>query len=239
MDWRLAKRLGLSTSRLPKTLEASALDGRWLCHVTHRTQPIQLVMANNHTEFLSFHLYYSQLHPIILGFPWLIKHNSHFDWSTGEVTGWSEGCSLTCFSSVSALEPPRPPDVSPPVFPESPATPEPPASAPPPTSADQDFPDLSCVPPCYLDLKEAFSKARAASLPPHRPYDCAIDLLPGTSPPRGRLYSLSAPEMEAMNKYIESSLAAGIIRPSSSPAGAGVFVEKKDKMLVPASTIGA
>ncbi|XDV37137.1 hypothetical protein PO909_006790 [Leuciscus waleckii] len=39
--------------------------------------------------------------------------------------------------------------------------------------------NLSNVPPEYLDLKEVFSKSRAASLPPHRPYDCAIDLLPG------------------------------------------------------------
>ncbi|XP_041810033.1 uncharacterized protein lrfn4b [Chelmon rostratus] len=85
-----------------------------------------------------------------------------------------------------------------------------------------------------MDLKEVFNKARATSLPPHRPYDCAIDLLPGTSPPKGRLYSLSAPEREAMKQYIQSSLAAGIIRPSSSPAGAGFFfVDKKDKTLRP------
>ncbi|KAG1956955.1 retrotransposable element [Pimephales promelas] len=38
--------------------------------------------------------------------------------------------------------------------------------------------DLPNVPAEYLDLKEVFSKSRAASLPPHRPYDCAIDLLP-------------------------------------------------------------
>jgi len=43
----------------------------------------------------------------------------------------------------------------------------------------------------YLNLKEVFSKSRAASLPLHRPYDCATDLLPGTS--KGKLYSLSTP----------------------------------------------
>ena len=72
------------------------------------------------------------------------------------------------------------------------------------------------------------------SLPPHRPNVLAIDLLPSTSPPRGHLYSLSPPETEAMNKYIGESLAAGIIRPSSSPAGAGFFfVGKKDGALRP------
>ena len=86
----------------------------------------------------------------------------------------------------------------------------------------------------YLDLKEVFNKAWATSLPPHCPYDCAVELLPGTSPPRGRLFSLSFPETKAMEKYINDSLAAGIIRPSSSPAGAGFFfVETKDKTLRP------
>eukprot|EP00066_Takifugu_rubripes_P017527 XP_011606793.1 PREDICTED: uncharacterized protein LOC105417071 [Takifugu rubripes] len=47
------------------------------------------------------------------------------------------------------------------------------------------------VPEQYHDLAEVFSKPRATSLPLHRPYDCAIDLLPGTATPKGRLYSLS------------------------------------------------
>ncbi|RXN38261.1 Retrotransposon-derived PEG10 [Labeo rohita] len=38
--------------------------------------------------------------------------------------------------------------------------------------------DLSRVPSCYHDLWAVFSRSRAVSLPPHRPYDCAIDLLP-------------------------------------------------------------
>ncbi|KAM4620396.1 von Willebrand factor A domain-containing protein 7-like [Polymixia lowei] len=55
-----------------------------------------------------------------------------------------------------------------------------------------------------------------------------------TSPPKGRLHSLSALEKEVMKKYIESSLAAGIIHPSSAPAGAGFFfMDKRDKTLRP------
>ncbi len=45
--------------------------------------------------------------------------------------------------------------------------------------------DLANVPEAYHDLRAVFSKSRASSLPPHRPYDCAIELLPGTSPRRG------------------------------------------------------
>ena len=79
-----------------------------------------------------------------------------------------------------------------------------------------------------------FSKESALSLPPHRPYDCAIDLLPGAPLPVGRLYNLSIPEKEAMRDYITESIASGIILPSSSPVAAGFFfVAKKDGSLRP------
>ncbi len=93
--------------------------------------------------------------------------------------------------------------------------------------------DLSGVPSEYHDLCRVFSRSRATSLTPHRLYDCAIDLLPGTSPPKGRLYSLFCLEREAMDKYIKESLNAGLIHPSSSSAGTGFFVKKKDGSLRP------
>lgn len=65
-------------------------------------------------------------------------------------------------------------------------------------------------------------------------YYYAIDLLPGTATPRQCLYSLLAPEKKVMEKYINSSVFAGIICPSSSPARADFFfVDKKDKALRP------
>ncbi|KAL0202757.1 hypothetical protein M9458_000775, partial [Cirrhinus mrigala] len=71
-------------------------------------------------------------------------------------------------------------------------------------------------------------------LPPHRPGDCAIELTPGAVPPRGRIFPLSQPESEAMEKYIKEELAKGFIRPSTSPASAGFFfVKKKDGGLRP------
>lgn len=38
-----------------------------------------------------------------------------------------------------------------------------------------------------------FNKTKTSSSLPHRSYDCAIVLLPGAFPPRGRLYSFSSP----------------------------------------------
>ncbi len=90
------------------------------------------------------------------------------------------------------------------------------------------------LPDEYQDLAEAFSKVKASHLPPHRYSDCAIDLLPGSQPSKGRVFPLSQPEAEAMKSYIEEELAKGFIRPSTSPASAGFFfVKKKDGGLRP------
>lgn len=70
-------------------------------------------------------------------------------------------------------------------------------------------------------LSKMSCEHQAASLPPHLPYGCAIDLLPGTFAPKGKLYSLSFPKSQTMEKYIYDFLAAKI--PSSSPMGAGFF----------------
>ncbi len=43
------------------------------------------------------------------------------------------------------------------------------------------------IPSDYAAFQDVFSKQAATRLPPHRPWDCAIDLLPGTKLPKGRV----------------------------------------------------
>ncbi|XP_063805039.1 uncharacterized protein LOC134983236 [Pseudophryne corroboree] len=93
---------------------------------------------------------------------------------------------------------------------------------------------LPGLPTAYEEFCDVFSEQAADVLPPHRKWDCPIDLLPGKSPPKGRTYPLSVPETKAMSDYIQENLQKGFIRPSSSPAGAGFFfVKKKDGGLRP------
>ncbi|KAL3968321.1 potassium voltage-gated channel Eag-related subfamily H member 3 [Sarotherodon galilaeus] len=202
--------MGLPVVPLPETLQVSALNGRPLAAVTHRTQEITLTLSGNHTEQMFLFLFEAPDTPLVLGFPWLQQHNPQIDWAKGCIVGWSTRCHEQCLRSA-----------VPGCMSDDPAGP--------PTR-----PDLSTVPAEYHDLGEVFSKDGAQSLPPHRPYDCGIDLLPGAPLPTSRLYSISKPERESMERYITDSLAAGIIRPSTSPLGAGFFfVEKKDKTLRP------
>ncbi|KAG1924662.1 hypothetical protein F2P79_026017 [Pimephales promelas] len=192
----------------PTVFHVHALNGQELPTISHTTEDITLITSGNHTETICFLILDSPLAPVVLGHPWLIKHNPRVDWIHKAVLEWNKECHKSCLVPA--------------------------CSSVPVSVLQEEAGDLSNVPAEYLDLKEVFSKSRAASLPPHRPYDCAIDLLPGKSPPKGKLYSLSIPEREAMEKYISDSLAAKFIRPSSSPAGAGFFfVGKKNGSLRP------
>lgn len=77
----------------------------------------------------------------------------------------------------------------------------------------------------YLEFKDIFDKKKADCLPPHRSYDCPIDLLPSSEIPYGRIFPLSETELKALKMYIDENLEKGFIRPSSLPAGI-FFVEK-------------
>lgn len=211
MDSELAKQTGLPLEALETPLPTVALNGEEIARITHRTLPVTVVVSGNHVENLGFLLLPSPQNPVVLGYPWLSRHNPQIDWSAGRIKGWSTRCHSECLRSAR-------PAVSPAASPPAPVTPS----------------DLSKIPSVYHDISEVFSKERALSLPPHRPYDCAIELLPGAPLPSSRLYNMSRPEREAMEEYIATSLDAGIIRPSTSPLGAGFFfVAKKDSTLRP------
>ena len=77
-----------------------------------------------------------------------------------------------------------------------------------------------------------FSEQQANTLPPHRKYDLQINLLPGTAPPWGRVYTKSAVELVEMKAYVKAYMANGFIRPSQSPAATLVmFVKRPDGKL--------
>uniref|UniRef100_A0A8C1V5B8 Gypsy retrotransposon integrase-like protein 1 n=1 Tax=Cyprinus carpio TaxID=7962 RepID=A0A8C1V5B8_CYPCA len=178
--------------------------------ITHQTIPITVKIGVFHSETLSFYVTTTPQHPIILGNPWLTIHDPQISWGSRELTKWSPHCHSHCLQGHIPL-----PCLTTRV--ESPITNE-----------------AVKIPPEYIEFQEVFSKAKAATLPPHRHWDCAIDLLPNTAPPKSKVYPLTIPETQAMEQYIEEALESGFIRPSTSPAASGFFfVEKKDGGLRP------
>jgi hypothetical protein len=99
-------------------------------------------------------------------------------------------------------------------------------------SVSDEAPDISHVPKEYHDFADVFSKSKADTLAPHRPYDLKINLEEGTAPPVGAVYQLSQSELVILREFIDEHVRIGFIRPTNSPHGAPVlFVRKKDGSL--------
>lgn len=70
------------------------------------------------------------------------------------------------------------------------------------------YPSPLCHPLPYLDIDaepyheylDVFSKKGADTLPPHRAYDCLIELLSGAAIPFGRIFPLSQKELGALKE---------------------------------------
>ena len=91
-------------------------------------------------------------------------------------------------------------------------------------SLSAEVPDLSNIPEEYHDYADVFSKAKADTLAPHRPYDLNINLEEGTSPPPiTAMYSLSQSELQTLREFVDENLRIGFIRPTNSPHGAPVL----------------
>ena len=128
------------------------LSGRRIAFIEYQTAPLKLLLAGNHGEEIQFLVIDCPLSPLVLGFPWLQLHNPHVNWVNGEITPWDTRCFLRCLGSAATPEPTKVLETQ---------------------SLEQ-----SQIPEEYRDLAPVFSKEQAVSLPPHRPYDLAIDLKP-------------------------------------------------------------
>ncbi len=132
------------------------------------------------------------------------------DWRSGEILKWNSGCKQGCLR-----------DLPVPIFNKTSfsicST----------TIESPETRQVTHVPPEYQSFKDVFSKEAATHLPPHRPWDCSIDLLHGAKLPKGHIYPLSIPERAAMEEYVKEALNQGFIRPSTSPAGSSFFFVAK------------
>nr|GEV63997.1 putative reverse transcriptase domain-containing protein [Tanacetum cinerariifolium] len=82
--------------------------------------------------------------------------------------------------------------------------------------------------PVIRDFPEVFHKD-LSGLPPARPVEFHIDLIPGAAPVARAPYRLAPSKMKELSEQLQELSDKGFIRPSSSPWGASVlFIKKKD-----------
>ncbi|KAK3513188.1 hypothetical protein QTP70_009764 [Hemibagrus guttatus] len=216
----LCRQLRLRNKATSTLYQIQSITGRPVsCRQVRRSAgPVLLQIGVLHVEEITLLVLEESTADVILGRPWLEQHNPILSWETGKVLKWGNTCFPDCF-----------PDLP---VPDSPNTTHLPVQA---TSIESPLANRSLeIPACYAPFSDVFCPKRASKLPPHRPWDCAIDLLLGEPVPRGRIYPLSIPEEKAMEEYIKEALAQGYICPSTSPAASSFFfVAKKDGGLRP------
>uniref|UniRef100_A0A671RHV1 Retrotransposon gag domain-containing protein n=1 Tax=Sinocyclocheilus anshuiensis TaxID=1608454 RepID=A0A671RHV1_9TELE len=215
----LLKCLHLPCTRQARELKVETIQGKPLGRgrVKFRAPSLRLKIGNLHEKEITFLVLEGPTVDIILGRPWLILHSPEIRWDSCKVTRWSEFCHQHCISAL-----PKPSQTPRTALIASTRIKSPESLETPTVLSD------------YVAFQDVFSKQAATHLPPHRPWDCAIDLLPGAKLPKGRVYPLSIPERKAMEEYIQEALSQGFIRPSTSPAASSFFfVGKKDGGLRP------
>ncbi|KAB5589112.1 Retrotransposable element Tf2 [Ceratobasidium theobromae] len=92
---------------------------------------------------------------------------------------------------------------------------------------------MGTLPVEISDFKDVFSEEVFKELPPHRRYDCQINLKEDHPLPKpAKIYPMSPQESKACQEYIKVELADGKIQRSSSPIAApAFFVPKADRSL--------
>ncbi|KAL0192629.1 hypothetical protein M9458_010925 [Cirrhinus mrigala] len=155
-----------------------------------------------HKEDLRFLVLEDSTISVILGYRWLHLRTPKLRWDPCDITRWNKQCYDLCLSNLPLLR-----SIS--VLFTQIESPEP-----------QVTPE---IPAEYRAFQDVFSKQAATRLPPHRPWDRTIELLPGAQLPKGRIYPLSIPECRAMEEYIAEALQQAFIQPSILPATSSFF----------------
>src|SRR5258705_12719256 len=170
---------------------------------------------------------------LILGYDWLAQHNLSIDWTETKIMfrelknlkeklASSEKIDIHMVSTLMMTKLCKDPGT--PAFVISTANLIPLQA----TATDT----LDSIPDKYCDFCDIFSGEKAGTLAPHRPYDLQINIEEGAKPIHRPIYSLSPPELTALQEFLEEHTKSGFIHPSKSPWGSPVlFVKKKDGSL--------
>jgi hypothetical protein len=172
---------------------------------------------------------------VILGIPWLTRHNPVIDWSTSTVSVrvGNQFSRLPVYKEsttpavelVSRLQAVRDVEKGEQMY----------LALVRPLQVDSDDKQLvasSSTTSLVKEFSDVFPDDLPKGLPPKRAVDHKIELEPGQVPPNRPTYRMSQPEMDELKKQLAELMEKGFITESKSPYGAPVlFVKKKDGTL--------
>ena len=209
IDANYCSKLNIPTIKKKKPESVRAVDGTMLTSglITHQTQSILLRCGQHspeHQEEIYFDLIDAPQFGIILGMPWLTLHNPIIKWIERKVLFSSDWCQKNCLASFQKKDICSNTHVI--------------------ATAEEQNTEL---PVEYQEFKDIFCEKSAEVLPPHRDYDCQIDLVAGAKIPCSRIYALTEKENDHLRAYLDKFLENGFIRPSKSPAASPLFFVPK------------
>ncbi|KAK3506401.1 hypothetical protein QTP70_016614, partial [Hemibagrus guttatus] len=215
----LCRQLHLRTTATPKVYQIHAVTGRSLRQVCRLAGPLHLQIGALHIEEIHLMVLEDSKADVVLGRPWLEQHDPILSWKTGEVLRWGEQCFEGCFPERPSPRFSRVQKIQ--------------MHA---TSVESPFKSRSVdIPACYSHFRDVFCPRKASKLPPHRPGDCAIDLVPGEPVPRGENILPLPPRREGHGGIHRGSLSPGLHSPLHVPCCLEFFffLAKKDGGLRP------
>jgi RNase H-like domain found in reverse transcriptase/Reverse transcriptase (RNA-dependent DNA polymerase)/Integrase zinc binding domain/Chromo (CHRromatin Organisation MOdifier) domain len=254
IDSRFVQEHGLNTTKLPRAIRVFNADGQENLDGPISEMVSLKVTLGNHTERLDLGVTNLGRGQIFLGHDWLRLHNPSIDWYNGTVS--FDRCPPLCRPRINANsmdldEDARNDDTTSPIIIEDgdkllmvDASPAINVRATTNISmelaiqAEKEKPVRTfeeMVPPYLHSYRDVFEKTEFDQFPPSRPWDHAIELLPGAEPKLScKVYPLSRDEQAQLDEFLEENLRTGRIRPSKSPmASPFFFVKKKDGKLRP------
>ncbi|KAH9255962.1 hypothetical protein BASA81_005999 [Batrachochytrium salamandrivorans] len=185
MDSKLAADLHIPLVKLSTPIQLRLADGDSSSVISHRTVPLQLHIGS-HVETALFYVT-NLCHGIILGYSWLERHNPRVNWVSRLVDFDSPYCMENCCVGSSRIQGlGKPPDTN------------------------------KCFPPTVVsDTSKSLAQLNpisdlAETLPPHRDFDCSIELIPGSVPAYGKIYHLTREEDTVMQEWIKDNLRQGL-----------------------------
>ncbi len=100
LDSASAQKWNISNIPLTKPITVWSLVGNPLTTITHVTPCVSLSLSGNHCEQIELFIIDSPKAPLVLGHPWLLKHNPHIDWVNNYILAWSQPCCVSCLGAA-------------------------------------------------------------------------------------------------------------------------------------------
>jgi transposase InsO family protein len=252
MSPRLGEDPRIQTIPLPYTVPISGLDGKVISGgVQSKTAPLPMSIYG-HPELIQFSVLELGDYDLVLGIPWLRKHNPSINWQSGRITfnrctckkeyeeferrrkkgtvaldtnsnDQSRGGTQRRIKTIAPDTMEQSPDMSDDELAEYVIVKHEKLYA---TSEEPRIPDE------YREFTDVFTAPADGVLPKHGTFDHEINTKEGTEPTFMPIYQLSPKESTTLKEYIDENLQKGYIRASKSSAGYPIiFVPKKDGSL--------